>query len=433
MVQLIKIKNISPVLLALVLTWPLISQSVPYVGLLFFLLIIFGVLSSLNLLGSVAVAELWRDSLWRMLFLMNITFFYGMFLSLTAVTLPVIKDAVRGVAFLFIWTIVLQMHLRNQSENILKIIEGFSKVILFVSIALAVLGAAKYIMSLNGVRLDFLKGNSQLYPWGTSLVGDYNFYSLTLFIGGFITLRYWVCSTSSLRAGLYGGIFTVLFCVALLAGSRRFWVVSPILFGVYLYYINRVSKGLNIKLKWRDFIAGVVVVLLFLSGYRYISNPVCIDSVDKVECLSHASQIDSRSAEFIQSKGVSGVPSRTERWMHVFNGEITAKLLGGGFGYRKDYGCLFNKCKVDDYPHAPILSAFLYGGLVAAFLTAALFFYALFIAYQLIKSRSIFADLAFGLVAVVIFSSVSGDTLFSLPVFFSMLIIARCALYVYSE
>lgn len=432
--ELLKIKKISPVLLALMLTWPLISQSMPYVGVLFFLLIILVVLSSLNLLYSVAVTELWRDSLWRMLFLMIITFFYGMFLSLTAVTLPVIKDAARGVVFLYVWTIVLQLHLRNQYQIILNIIKDCSKVIFFTSIVLAIFGLAKYNMSLSGFRLDFLISDSQRYPWGTSLVGDYNFYALTLLIGGFTVIKYWSGSASSLSAVLYGCIFSIIYYAAWFAGSRRFWVASPVLFGLYFYHIDGIRRALNLKLKWREFIVGMILALSLISILNYIAKLTYIDSINGYEFVGSVAAIDTRAADFVQSRGLSGVPSRTYRWAHAFEiGGIKSELFGGGFGYRKDYGCLFNKCKVDDYPHAPILSAFLYGGIIAAFLTAALFFYALFISYQLIKSRSIFADLAFGLVAVVIFSSVSGDTLFSLPVFFSMLIMARCSLYIYHE
>ena len=55
--------------------------------------------------------------------------------------------------------------------------------------------------------------------------------------------------------------------------------------------------------------------------------------------------------------------------------------------------------------------------------------YALITACQILTRHSSHADLALGLIATTVFVSISGDTLLSMPVFFSMLLISRCVVW----
>ena len=54
------------------------------------------------------------------------------------------------------------------------------------------------------------------------------------------------------------------------------------------------------------------------------------------------------------------------------------------------------------------------------------FVYALQTARKILSSHSNYLDIALGLIATTIFVSISGDSLLSMPVFFSMLLISRC-------
>lgn len=423
-------KNTSLILLSVFLVWPLISQAVPYVGVVFFLLAGIVLLININYWSVDAFVTFSKTPLGGLLIWMNITFFYGLFLYLPAATFPVVKDLVRGFAFLCAWLAIAQFRLKWGSDSLLVIVKYFSKIILFVSLGIAVLGLIKYIFSLYGYRFNFLVSDQNLYPWGTSLVGDYNFYSLTLIIGALVVLGLWIESTSSIYAVIYGFIFFLICYSAWLAGSRRFWIISPLLFITYFYCAYSIRNKLGGRLRWKELFLGLAMIFSFVQICSYLSPPVCVDAANKVECIAHASQIGARGEHLIVHYGGRAISPRIDRWKHAFEiGGIRERLLGAGFGYRRDFGCWSSECKVDDYPHAPILSGLLYGGVIAALVTAALFFYALITAYQILKTKFVFANLAFGLIATTAYASVSGDTLFSLPIFFSMLIVSRLALH----
>src|SRR5690606_10216175 len=68
--------------------------------------------------------------------------------------------------------------------------------------------------------------------------------------------------------------------------------------------------------------------------------------------------LSERMGTLADSAGDFGMAARFARWRHTFEvGTTSGKIIGTGFGYRHEFGCRFTKCKVEDYPHAPVLSA----------------------------------------------------------------------------
>lgn len=159
-------------------------------------------------------------------------------------------------------------------------------------------------------------------------------------------------------------------------------------------------------------------------GGLYLTDSGCHDLKLGCSKIHNVTEIQHR-AENIFTETHSVTSARIERWLYTF--EIikpTEFLFGSGFSYRQEFGCRFRDCKSDDY--LPFLSAFLYGGEKGLFGVLSCLVYALIIACQILTRHSFHADLALGLIATTVFVSISGDSLLSMPVFFSMLLISRC-------
>ena len=81
----------------------------------------------------------------------------------------------------------------------------------------------------------------------------------------------------------------------------------------------------------------------------------------------------------------------------------------------------------DDYPHLPVFSGLLSSGVAGFISCAALLAYAFIVGVRLILSSKNQIEWGASLIFTVIFVSISGNTLFSMPVFFVVLIYGLCA------
>jgi hypothetical protein len=102
-----------------------------------------------------------------------------------------------------------------------------------------------------------------------------------------------------------------------------------------------------------------------------------------------------------------GAGARIDRWKLGAQG---LTIAGSGFDYHTEFSCKFTKCREVDYPHMPVISEWLIGGVVAGL--AAIGFYAglLWAAW---RRRAVIPTAA--LLVTMPYSLISGDTLFSLP------------------
>lgn len=160
----------------------------------------------------------------------------------------------------------------------------------------------------------------------------------------------------------------------------------------------------------------------------YAANFICQNRLSACADVG-ATRLEQRLSRLVAEPENATSP-RIDRWVYAFQIIKPSQLLfGSGFSYRQEFGCKFNDCKIIDYPHAPILSALLYGGVIGFLSALTCLFYALVTSYQILTRQSSHADLALGLIATTVFVSVSGDSLLSMPVFFSMLLISRCVVW----
>lgn len=111
-----------------------------------------------------------------------------------------------------------------------------------------------------------------------------------------------------------------------------------------------------------------------------------------------------------------GFESRIVRWDFAWDLIKDALWFGSDFSYHEKFSCKFVACKHVDYPHSPLLSAWLAGGVGLFFLVC--------IFYSLLGMLPVcrwYVGLKFAVMPIVLmivlFSLLSGDTLFSIPAF----------------
>lgn len=120
-----------------------------------------------------------------------------------------------------------------------------------------------------------------------------------------------------------------------------------------------------------------------------------------------------------------GFESRLGRW--TLGVELLADLTwltGIGFSYHEAFSCRFSGCAFLDYPHFPLLSEWLVGGIAGA-LTAAVIYGLLFTSILRSGWRGWTSGSSAVAVAVLPYALLSGDTLFSIPQFIIVCLLAQ--------
>ncbi len=122
--------------------------------------------------------------------------------------------------------------------------------------------------------------------------------------------------------------------------------------------------------------------------------------------------------EFVVEEGAEQTIPRSERIRysyHLFFKEysLTKKVLGDGFGYMKRFGSKFGSVELD-YPHNPFISTFLYSGIIGGviyifFIVLAFYYYLKYLKYHYYFFTCF--------LIVFVFSFISANTHFSIPVF----------------
>lgn len=416
---------------------PLATQSIPGVSFMQWLSIPV-VFVGLLFCASHPSVKLWLkpDVLIQLLFAMVLLFSYGMLLTKEAIPSGVWKDFARGIYFLALSGIVMVM--AGMTGKAREMLKWFLAGSAFIAIAAGLLGALKYRMLLDGIYLALISSHGPAnYPWGTSLVSDSNFFSLTLLIGALAILGYWQRAVSWKHALFWAALVGIVMTVGVYAGSRRFWVLAPLVLIAFLVasIVRHRSEGHMRKLLTLLAGAGLAASALIFAFSERAS--ICNASIDLCSSFGNHSvpgkpkyypglNYSVRIATLTDKDVKFGAAPRLERWIYAFE-LLDSKTIwkGLGFGYRTLYGCKFLDCQAEDNPHNPFLSALLYGG-VAALLTAVAFsFYALYAALALIRRRDGSVELGLGMLSALAFSMISGDTFFSMPVVVVMLIAIR--------
>jgi hypothetical protein len=127
-----------------------------------------------------------------------------------------------------------------------------------------------------------------------------------------------------------------------------------------------------------------------------------------------------------------GMGSRFELWYFATD-QLTgvAPWVGSGFDYMSRFSCEFGDCSGGGYPHMPILSAYLYGGWIAAIAASALYAYITIAGFRLLAHEPAVGWLVFPMMAAFFFAAISANGPYSIRS--HILIGALCVAFLRAE
>ena len=322
-------------------------------------------------------------------------------------------DITNIISFLLFWTILSNL----RKENFPLMLDKFAKLTVFLSLIVSVISLYKFMKLINGVRLNQFFAPNLSYPNGSSLVVDYNMFSLGMFSGLVMSVYLMSKAKNITHLIYYLTAFMTIFCSVIFAGSRRGWVIAisllifVILMAFKYIFTHRFEKNVMRFLKL-SFAIAFISVFLLLNLILFDIN-IDIKNSPQVEQLKYrfqTLQLDRVDDSFSNS--------RTVLWdyaVHLF-GEynLLQLIIGSGFSYIPDFGNTFSTGS-EGYPHSPIHSALLYSGLFGAL---AILIFLVWVIYKSLKHRKLI-KLYFPLLFLIslTFVSISANSLFSITPF----------------
>jgi len=332
-----------------------------------------------------------------------------------------------------------------------QLINGFFVGIASTATLFASLGLAKYWLQLNGYIFEALINTCGVaYPQGSAFCGDYNLYGLYMLVGsiGLTVLVFRARSTNS--AAFLQTALAVVVIAGTFAGSRRFMIVLPLIPMLWIAIaawqepLKKVLSFSILPLAVYGALYGgvfgpersatsdksVVIIERAIKDFFSKKSDLTATAIDTTQTssidwglpvppptyeLAPRSVSPRAMAESMGAEYGYGLGSRVERWKRAWTDiQENGYLLGSGLAYHEQFSCAFVACEFIDYPHAPLLSAWISFGVLGAILVAA--FYGI-TAFNIFKAgrRGFLSGASIVALATLPYSFVSGDILFSIP------------------
>jgi len=266
--------------------------------------------------------------------------------------------------------------------------------------AAAVAGLYKLFRLMQGQILSWVAVDGRAYPWGTSLVPEYNYYALTMLIG-LLSVMALARQASTRQQVLLAFVFLLFLVTGMLAGSRRYWVAIPVFFGLQYLWARRGAGSPGRPLRIFNWTIGLALFAAIGGSLLFASDTV-------IAYVDLAWNFEARFGSLLDPN--QGLNPRTSRWIYaIANLDGSIPWFGSGFEYMRNFGCEFLYCESADHPHMPLLSAFLFGGVAAV--AAALLMYGFIVtsSMRLAYGRSAAGGLAIQVLALLVFSLISGN------------------------
>ena len=362
---------------------------------------------------------------------------------------PLVVKDLRNLVTVSMFGLLLYSMLDSR-KNFERFRNALIRLLVVFITAVSTLGIIKFLFSLKGVEFEFFRVYDGLYPWGTSLVNDTNYYSL----GGVIGLTAYAYAIFGkdryiTRTKLHYIAGLIMVVNVVLAGSRRgialLALIIAVAGGIWLYKkIRAAIRGSRKNAIILTVSAVLLLILVTTVKVRHvlglIQPAVEVVGLDYEQFKKESAIITYRYMTMvdadlnihdyyrhlwneestidmsqIRSLNPRGIESRMVRWtlaMDIYEAHSTReKILGSGFDYMQRYEEKFSYLHHSpDYPHSHFLSALLYSG----FLGLAVFIFftlqVLFLYAKYLRNDTFFAAI---FLLVFSFNLISGNTLFS--------------------
>jgi O-antigen ligase len=288
----------------------------------------------------------------------------------------------------------------------------------------------KLFLLLQGNKLSIIYRSGKQYPWGTSLVVDYNIFGLCLITGllsGYYILKRQIHFTYHVAVNLMA--LTIFFASVFSASRRTWFVLTVLILMIAGAFLKNLMKNIflflsTFKLKRSEFIkklaTGITLTAIIIGIVALVPKDISI---------KHTYQLTRIKNRFVNIINISEINlkrgSRYNRYdfafQHINEYSILNLLIGNGSNYLKEFGQKFNGSGYD-YPHNPILSAILQSGLIGALLIVGYICYCLFLYIKNLK----FEETRFYFLVTLVLSFyyfISGNSVFSskIYIFFTLL------------
>ena len=313
----------------------------------------------------------------------------------------------------------------------MRVLMAFLGALVALAAASSILGLAKLFLLERGIVLKILQWFYPVeYPWGSSLKRDYNFFALSILIGMLALTEIWFHSERPLERHLLSALLGAMAVAGAYAGSRRFWLVAPLVLGAQFAFVWWRGRGqAAASRRWLGLIAVAAIVgaglLQLIDSARDIDFAV-LDQLFQGQSVTDpgyrsareaiGADFRSRASMLASSSESFGIASRLDRWRYALElVDWRTLFVGAGFDYHQSFGCRFLECQDIDYPHSAILSSLLYGGVGALLVSIAYVGLILVLGFRLVRQGGAAVTAGLALVTAFPFFMISGDSFSSLP------------------
>lgn len=318
----------------------------------------------------------------------------------------VLGDVVNGIAVLVLaW---VAANIEWDRARLQRFLTRYIWALFCVGLTAGAIGLYKFHALLNGQTVAFVADAAGAsYPAGTSLVADYNFYSLTILAAMLCGVHLLVETRNYLVKSLLMTALIGLGAAGLLSGSRRFFIATPILIVMAMLLALR-RRGLRVTITalGAGLVPLVAVGALIYVAYGPIDWAAITTGWALNERLLGAVNLGtSLSSRFVRWEFAIGLLDGWTPW------------VGRGFDYLRIYGCEFSACSQPNYPHNPLISSMLIGGLAGLASTLLLLGYVFVVAARTLRERTPAATASLVLLATFLFVSISSNSILSVKAF----------------
>jgi len=300
-----------------------------------------------------------------------------------------------------------------------RVSDGFFAVVTPLAIAISALGLVKFGFQKAGLVFAPIVDACGYISVGTTFCGDYNMYALFLLIGAIgVVVRHFAKPSPINMVWL-----SVVLCAGFFAGSRRFIFLLPLVPAMWVFLAYRhhgTGPDFRQSVRQITFVFAVLAAAVWLTPTGVYKANVMLGVGYGGLTINDASgqpigptELSALLGSMSKDEGY-GLGSRSDRWRLGVKLIAESPVVGHGFAYHEAFSCKFVKCQFIDYPHAPILSAWLMAGLLGL-AAVCIFYFAIAGSAWRAGTDGIASGATPLMLAVLPYSLISGDTVFSLP------------------
>ena len=366
---------------------------------------------------------------------------YGLWTGPTQYWKNVLRDVVMATSIVSVFLVARK---RSEPGDVLR---GFFAAVVLFALFAATLGLVKAALVERGILLSFLYSiDPGLYPPGSCWQRDYNLFGLSLLVAGVgLVARQFKTNNCNRDIVIYSIGLVLILAAGICAGSRRFLIFSVVIpiswltIGAFSIPRPQIAKKLLLPMAGVACAVGMIFWIIQSSTpfeyYKIFSISDLGRSI--FETLETKGKESDRSAVTVMETNPKlilgtmnqehayGFDTRLGRWKLGTDLLIEkAWLIGMGFSYHEAFAYRFVEEDNLDYPHFPILSEWLIGGIVGGIAAIAVYFLLFQSVWNAGRGGWISGSSAI-VIAVVPYSLLSGDTLFSIPQFLIVCLLAQ--------